>query len=373
MYIDVQVLAASVVAVLAILTLYRTYRGRFLYYIRGPESNSFLFGHLLDLRYAPAGDLQYKWQDEFGSVIHIKGLFGTDKLLLSNPKALQYIFHTSAYSFMKPSTSRAVIYTMDGPDLVWAEGDIHKRQRKVMLPEFGAPEARALFPVFKVCIDHLIARWKDMIAASPDGNCITTNIHDVLGRTTLDTIEEAAFDYKIGAMDEDTTALGKVYRNFSILYILSTYLPSKSLVRLREHKVTAHKIAKQLIETKGKELEDGKSGKDILSLLVKANMSMASKHKLTDEELYAEMRMNFSTGTWSCIGWHFAGLFREFSACSMAEVQCFFYELISNFNFQVAPGTMDMEKVGSGLITPRLRSDRGKGTHTLGRRDSPTS
>ena len=28
-------------------------------------------------------------------------------------------------------------------------GDVHKRQRKVMLPAFGAPESKALLPVFR--------------------------------------------------------------------------------------------------------------------------------------------------------------------------------------------------------------------------------
>lgn len=58
---------------------------------------------------------------------------------------------------------------LTGPGLTWAHGtysnieyrwqvvhrarlydlgDVHKRQRKVMLPGFGAPEAKALVPVF---------------------------------------------------------------------------------------------------------------------------------------------------------------------------------------------------------------------------------
>jgi hypothetical protein len=43
--------------------------------------------------------------------------------------------------------------------LVWAEGDVHRRQRKAMTPAFGPSESKALMPCFlsvanKVCEDH---------------------------------------------------------------------------------------------------------------------------------------------------------------------------------------------------------------------------
>lgn len=33
--------------------------------------------------------------------------------------------------------------------LIGASGETHRRQRKVMLPAFGSPEAKALLPIFE--------------------------------------------------------------------------------------------------------------------------------------------------------------------------------------------------------------------------------
>jgi hypothetical protein len=37
------------------------------------------------------------------------------------------------------------------------QGDIHKRQKKVMLPAFGMPEAKSFFPDFRNAIENV--RW----------------------------------------------------------------------------------------------------------------------------------------------------------------------------------------------------------------------
>ncbi|KZT27190.1 cytochrome P450 [Neolentinus lepideus HHB14362 ss-1] len=316
MSVDLSILAAALVAAVVVV-LYRRQKARSISYIRGPKADSFVFGHLRELGSGCTGDVHFKWQDEFGSVVRYKSIFSMDKLMICDPKALQYIFHTSAYNFPKQRATRMMVKTMNGPDLFWSEGDMHKRQRKVMLPAFGAPEARALFPVFKSKIEHLITLWKDMINDTSDGNSITMNIHEWLGRATLDAIGEAAFGYKLGAMDEDSTDLGKMYRNFvmdisppsrpftdaiiqrtptPVLEVLFDHLHSKGFDRLREHKTLVHQVARQLVETKVKALEEGKMEKDVLSLLVKANSSMTSKHRLTEEELYAEMSIILFAG-----------------------------------------------------------------------------
>ncbi|KZT27178.1 cytochrome P450 [Neolentinus lepideus HHB14362 ss-1] len=319
MNVELSILTAALVATVVV-AFYRRYKAGSISYIRGPKADSFVFGHLRKLGSSCTGDIFFGWQDEFGLVVRYKGIFGTDKLMICDPKALQYIFHTSAYSFEKQRATRMILETMDGPDLVWSEGDVHKRQRKVMLPAFGAPEARALFPVFKSKIEHasvLILLWKDMINDTSDGNSITMNIHEWLGRATLDAIGEAAFGYELGAMGEDSTDLGKMYRNFvmdisppsrpftdaifqhtpsPVLKVLFDHSRSKGFDRLREHKTLAHQVARQLVETKVKELEEGKMAKDVLSLLVKANSSMTSKHRLTEEELYAEMSIILFAG-----------------------------------------------------------------------------
>ena len=90
-----------------------------------------------------------------------------DHLLISDPKALGYIFRTSAYRFPKTVERRHLsraslgdgVFSADGihgsvcPYVIFlyhqsTTGEVHRRMRKIMLPSFGGPESRALLPIF---------------------------------------------------------------------------------------------------------------------------------------------------------------------------------------------------------------------------------
>lgn len=45
-----------------------------------------------------------------------------DRLLISDPKALQYIYQTSGYNFAKQSERRELSRVVLGRGLTWAEG-----------------------------------------------------------------------------------------------------------------------------------------------------------------------------------------------------------------------------------------------------------
>lgn len=68
-------------------------------------------------------------------------------LMVSDPKAIQHIY-VNSQSFVRPKYSRALLKMLFGPAIGIAEHEDHKRQRKIMLPAFGSPRLRNLFPVF---------------------------------------------------------------------------------------------------------------------------------------------------------------------------------------------------------------------------------
>ncbi|EPQ55474.1 cytochrome P450 [Gloeophyllum trabeum ATCC 11539] len=287
--------------------------------VPGPKSASLLFGHLREFYQLGAGKADLEWTKTYGSIVRFKGSFGVDQLMISDPKALQYILHTSAYQFPKSTGARrAVGLLVNGPSIISVDGDVHKRQRKVMLPAFGAPEAKALYPVFKSHSEELMSRWSDLL--SSEGEPQEVNVPSWLSRATLDAIGEAAFDYQFGALDNSETELGKVYRDIvpalfgtntdkrllmdSLLdsiparFIVHLYrrLPGRRFERMRETSEATYKIARQLVAEKYDALLSGKGNKDVMSLLVKANASENPAKRLTDEELYAQMRVILFAG-----------------------------------------------------------------------------
>jgi cytochrome P450 len=89
-----------------------------------------------------------------------------DFLSLADPKALQYVLHTSGYNYPKGREVMQSIKLIIGEGIIWAHGwsilmvshfhcdpsfllgTTHQRQRKIMNPAFFAPQLKTFLPVF---------------------------------------------------------------------------------------------------------------------------------------------------------------------------------------------------------------------------------
>ncbi|KAH9889279.1 cytochrome P450 [Cubamyces lactineus] len=282
--------------------------------IPGPESKSFWLGHLPELFQEEAGDTDFKWQEEYGNIVRVKAPFGEDMLWISDPKTLQYIYQTSGYNFPKQPERRVLSRLIGDTGLTWADvGDVHKRQRKVMLPAFGTPESKALLPVFRHYAEQVTLKWKDLLAGHSEQS-IKLNVHDYIAPATLEAIGEAAFDYKLGVLDNQTSELGEAYKNlvasiFSapsnakifmqniahyvpmcVQNFLYDNLPGKGLDKARFNRAAAHKVANELLDNKTEALLMGKGNRDIMSILVKANAAENEATRLSHPEIVSQMR-----------------------------------------------------------------------------------
>lgn len=93
-----------------------------------------------------AGDFEKKWQDQFGGIVRFKAPLAVglrnllalhiftmasadlpyeqeDCLLVSDPKAIQYVLQTSRYRFVKPYDTRLLLNTATGKGVHGAEGN----------------------------------------------------------------------------------------------------------------------------------------------------------------------------------------------------------------------------------------------------------
>ncbi|TFK49746.1 cytochrome P450 [Heliocybe sulcata] len=304
----------AVAAALLLLVVYRWFRKSSFHYLRGPTPEP-IFGNTRQVFNGNNVELMLGWKKQFGSVFRYKSLFGQDKLVVSDPKALKYVLNSASYDFPKPEWLRALVEGFSGPNLIWSEGDFHKRQRKVMNPAFGIRETRALFPVFKAHSEKLVSRWHELFADVKEGGSTIIDIHHWMNTVTLNTISEAAFDFD---MEREDNELAKMYENFNeeafprsnaimagVMDLIPTalvgpmfkYTPTHQAKFLKRHKVHVYKVAEEAVRRRRAEIEGGNVPKDVFSLLVKANMAAdGSQSKLTDEELLAQMAVIFVAG-----------------------------------------------------------------------------
>ncbi|PBK95280.1 cytochrome P450 [Armillaria gallica] len=305
--------------------------------VPGPQWKSWVYGNLPELLKGQAGEMDFKWQSQYGDVVRIRAALGEDRLLVSDPKALQYIYQTSGYKFIKPPGRKELSRLFNGTGILFVEGEDHKRHRKVLLPGFGGPEAKFYVPVFFVHAGKMASKWKELISAT-DEQSVVIDIPSWTSRATLDAIGEAAFDYPFGALDNSAKPLTIAYTNMAfdtfaaatdnstLSLCLMDWLPrwvvrffvERAPVKRLEHLRKAHdltlQVAKQLLDEKYEALAADKPKRDIMSLLVKANVSENLKTRLNEEELIGQMNTIMFAGhetTANTLSWTFLELARH--------------------------------------------------------------
>ncbi|KAF9235249.1 cytochrome P450 [Melanogaster broomeanus] len=300
--------------------------------IRGPKSSSFILGNLVELHQGQAGEADLKWQSLYGNIIRFKGAFGEDQLMVSDPKALQRVFASGGYLYPKPDDFLVLSRILLGPGISWADGDAHRRQRKVLHPAFGPQESKALLTIFTRCAESVSAKWTEILSDS-SGEKAIVNVHAWLSHAFLDAIGEAGFGVRFGAVRGDNHPLIHIYDNMlfvlpnmyneamndifnfpsvpqiflqavtkyipvKILHLLAKYSSNPRFERIRELEKVGTKVAKEMVREKAESLLRKQGENDVFSLLVKANMDADAKNKLTEEELLAQMRTLLFAWSW---------------------------------------------------------------------------
>ncbi|KZV71385.1 cytochrome P450 [Peniophora sp. CONT] len=304
--------------------------------IRGPARSSFWLGNRGDFLYQEeAGDIEFAWFSEFGGAWKLHGPLGEEDLMLADPKALQYVLQTSGYRYPKRADWRANQRMVVGDGIVWAHGDQHQRQRKIMNPAFSVPQLVSFLPLFLRYSNKLVQKWRDEEITPHMGEESMFDIFKWLSRTTLDVIGEAGFDFQFGALDDAKHELSHNYENLfvdSMLYPhrwdvvfrslwrffppnllrLLRYLPNREYRRPRNFQDYMRAFGRKLIDqtqadTKG-------TGKDVMSVLLRANGAEEARLKLSDGEVIDQISTILLAGhdtTSTTLSWWFYELARH--------------------------------------------------------------
>jgi cytochrome P450 len=283
--------------------IYARRRDRFLTDLRGPESSSFWLGNDADIRYQnEVGDCEFKWMREYGSAWRRAGCFGTDRLMLADPKAIKHILHSAgSYHYPKAAERAHILKQVTGNGLVTVEGQDHHRQRKIMSPAFSTHQVQSFLPLFHRTASKLVQKWKEVIAADPSGQPLV-NVTGWFSSATLDVIGEAGFGFQFGSLDKkknplqnddmyvDTTLCPPWYDLIfketwrcipgSLLGYVR-YLPMREYRGFRSWLDNVREFSRRLIK---QSLIDG-DGKDIMSIILRANESSSPKNKMPDNEM----------------------------------------------------------------------------------------
>lgn len=88
-------------------------------------------------------------------------------LLLNSIAAYKAVLQSQCYSFIKPPFFARLVGEISGTGLLFAEGDYHKQQRRLLAGPFSVPSMRKLVPVLQSKAKRISEVFQDKLGDEP--------------------------------------------------------------------------------------------------------------------------------------------------------------------------------------------------------------
>ncbi|KAI0333049.1 cytochrome P450 [Cubamyces sp. BRFM 1775] len=292
----------------------------------GPPSPDVVLGHIFEVFGKKGWQFTRDTSETYGPVSKLRAFLGGPMLLVHDPKALHSLLTKDAEFYPKCAAPFDEFMLLLGPSLFTTEGAQHRRQRKQLNPVFSIAHLRNMTELFYDIAHRATKAIEDRVGSALDGEIIDVN--GWMARTTLEMLGQAALGYSFDNFIEGSTdAFGESLKAFFptysrvavigfvvpiISYVMPKWLvlamlqliPQTDLQRMLHISRTIEQRSKEIIGEKKMALMKGDDelkhkvgeGKDLMSILLKANMLAAEEERLTDEELVAQMSIFILAG-----------------------------------------------------------------------------
>ncbi|KAI0806688.1 cytochrome P450 [Fomes fomentarius] len=290
----------------------------------GPAPDSVLFGSMAEL-FKPQGWRQWEYlNDTYGPTYMVTGVAGEKILQTYDPKAMHSILVKDVEHWRKSLAPSDDFHLFLGDGLLTTEGAQHRRQRKMLNPVFSAAHLRNMTHIFY----ELAHKLRGAMGRNLGKDAHEVDVNGWMSRTTLEMLGQAGLGYSFDDFaGESSDAYGESLKLFfpmlgrlpllrNVIPTMSYILPERyiraifgvspiaNLRRLTEIANTMDRRSEEIVEEKKAALTAGDEdlvrrvgeGKDIMSILLKANTAASAKEKLTDPELVAQMSIFILAG-----------------------------------------------------------------------------
>jgi cytochrome P450 len=282
--------------------------------IPGPGSGHWFWGNMGEVMDGSPQEAHQRWLDAHGPVVRCNDVGGGALVVIADPAAVQYIMlHPD--KFIKPAGPNRILTDALDKGLVTVEGAAHRRQRRAVNPAFGWVQVQELAPLMMDKALEMRAKFARLIEEETSGTGKEGKVMDVLhhmSEAALDIIGEAGFGYDFNAIGDGNSPLRNAYTAaitaaftldpmvmITMIYPQFGAIPTKRMRDMVAARTQAQAIGREIVAEKKKQvmdLYDGKLekdtlGKDVLSLMIRANMdpSLRPDQRLSDNEVVAQI------------------------------------------------------------------------------------
>lgn len=203
-----------------------------------------------------------------------------------------------------------------GDGLVAVDGEQHKRQRRAVGPGFSTSVINGMMRAFRDLTEKLAARRHKSCDGAPSGSGI--NAYGDFEKLFMDIIGETGFQYKFGSLEGHRSELEAAFVDVtqhaatgSLYSLLRSQFPSvetlghwfvREQIKLNRLRRTIQHVSIRLLKNArahfeasgGEKLKSRR--KDILALLVQANLQEDATHRLDDDEIVSIIPTLLSRG-----------------------------------------------------------------------------
>ncbi|EPT05081.1 hypothetical protein FOMPIDRAFT_1045154 [Fomitopsis schrenkii] len=289
--------------------------------IPGPQSASFWTGNFKQFFARDGAAFQHHVARDYGPVTKLHGFFNAPILYISDPRALHTIIIKEENIFHEVPEFLALNRIMfGGQSLVATMGKCaeHARQRKLLNPFFSINHMRDMLPLFY----SIVHKLRGAIATRIGEETRDIDVLGWMGRAALEMIGQGGLGYSLDPLVSDNVdEYGRALKSLSpalsavrfyrrLLVMTQDTVPAwlrraavdlfprgtgvhavKEIIDTMDH--NAHEIynIKKAAFAKGdtEVVKQVSEGKDILSVLMRANAVADGADRLSDEEVVSQM------------------------------------------------------------------------------------
>ncbi|KAI0760472.1 cytochrome P450 [Fomes fomentarius] len=287
--------------------------------IPGPLTKSFLYGNLRQLLDRNGWGFIEHLTDCYPGIARLSGPLGHRMLYVFDHVALHNIIVKDQYIFEEAAWFINSNMLQFGPGLLSTLGDHHRKQRKLLNPVFSIAHMRRVVPIFNSVGHRLAKAIEYRVIGHPEA--VEIDMLSWMGRTALELIGQAGLGYSFDSLTADSPddfgGAVKAFQPASVKvaflrrllpYVIDVgppwlrrkileLIPHKGLQELKAIVDTMHRRSVEIFEEKKRALEKGDEavtqqvgeGKDIMSILLRANMAASEEDRLPEEELIGQM------------------------------------------------------------------------------------
>ncbi|KIJ50614.1 hypothetical protein M422DRAFT_147037, partial [Sphaerobolus stellatus SS14] len=108
---------------------------------------SWLWGSEWEMYNSAPGQKYLEWYKSFGRIVKFKSVIRVSALFFNVNRILIYA-SSHCYDFPKPDGELQFFLTLLGKGMIWAEGEAHQCQRRILGSAFSLAALRDLSPIF---------------------------------------------------------------------------------------------------------------------------------------------------------------------------------------------------------------------------------